>query len=118
MDPDFPENYAGGAVKDYRGVDFQYADLSWADFTNADLRGANLKNTNLWYADFQGAKLKKTKLKGAYWFRTTCKDGTQNTTIKEIKPGDIEVIDSFSPCTKSQMSAEPAWIDDPTYFEL
>lgn len=102
MDPDFPENYVGGAVKDYRGVDFQDADLSWADFSYADLRGANLKNTNLWYADFQGAKLKKTKLKGAYWFRTTCKDGTHNTL------GDIVRRDSlsFSPCTKSQMSTD------------
>ena len=117
MDPDFPENYAGGAVKDYRGIDFEDADLSWADFTNADLRGANLKNTNLWNASFLGANLKRTKLKGAYWFRTTCKDGTMNTITKGVELDDFEVINSFSPCTKIQMSENPPWIDDPNYFE-
>ena len=117
MDLDFPENYAGGAVKDYRGIDFEDADLSWADFTNADLRGANLKNTNLWNADFTNANLKGTKLKGAYWFRTTCKDGSTSTITKGVELDDYEVIDSFSPCTKTQMSENPPWIDDPTYFE-
>lgn len=117
MDPDFPENYAGGAVKDYRGIDFEDADLSWADFTNADLRGANLKNTNLWNADFTKANLKGTKLKGAYWFRTTCKDGSTSTITKGVELDDYEVIDSFSPCTKRQMSENPPWIDDPKYFE-
>ena len=117
MDPNFPENYAGGAVKDYRGIDFEDANLSWADFMDADLRGANLKNTNLWNANFTGANLKGTKLKGAYWFRTTCKDGSMSTITKGVELDDYEVIDSFSPCTKTQMSENPPWIDDPNYFE-
>ena len=104
-DPDFPENTAGRGTKDYRGVDFEDADLSWADFTNADLRGANLKNTNLWNVSFVGAKLERTKLKGAYWYMTACKDGTEGG------------LDSFLPCTKEQMSADPSLIDDPNYFE-
>ena len=66
---------------------------------------ANLKNTNLWNVSFVGAKLERTKLKGAYWYMTACKDGTEGG------------LDSFLPCTKAQMSADPPLIDDPNYFE-
>ena len=36
---------------------------------------------------------------------TACKDGTEGG------------LDSFLPCTKEQMSADPSLIDDPNYFE-
>ena len=62
------------------------------------------------------AKLERTKLKGAYWFRTACKDGTESGYAKEIYSDNREFI-SFLPCTKAQMSADPSLIDDPTYFE-
>ena len=92
-------------------MNFKNADLSWADFTGADLRKANLKNANLWNASFVGANLKGTKFNGAYWFRTACKDGTENTVSTGTTLEDYTVIDRFSPCTSKQMSSNPSYWD-------
>ena len=111
------ENFAGMVIKDYRKMNFKDADLSWADFTGADLRKANLQNANLWNTNFIGADLRGAKFNGAYWFRTTCRDGTENTISSGTTLEDYEVIDRLSPCTKKQMSNDPIWYDNPDYFD-
>ena len=57
------------------------------------------------------------KFNGAYWFRTTCRDGTENTISSGTTLEDYEVIDRLSPCTKKQMSNDPIWYDNPDYFD-
>ena len=96
------DNMHGGATKDYRNRNFQNANLSGGDFRGADLRGVNFKNANLWSANFTGANVKGAKFKGALWWQNTCKDASGN--------------EWFLPCTRSQMSNNPIWHEDPDYF--
>ena len=98
-----PDNIVGGAIKDYRNQNFKNANLSGGDFREADLRGVNFKNANLYLADFIGANLKGAKFKGALWRQTSCKDGTLN--------------EWYLPCSRSQMSNNPIWHEDPDYFD-
>ena len=98
-----PDNFVGGAIKDYRNQNFENANLSGGDFRDADLRGVNFKNANLYLADFTGANLKGAKFKGARWRQNTCKDGSGN--------------EWYLPCTRSQMSNNPIWYEDPDYFD-
>jgi len=103
FDPKNIDNMYGGAIKDYRNQNFENANLSGGDFRDADLRGVNFKNANLWSANFTGANLKGAKFKGALWFQNICKDGSGN--------------EWFLPCTRSQMSNNPIWYENPDYFE-
>ena len=92
-----PTTYQGWGVRwrpewfpDGIGRNLFDANLRWADLRRADLRDADLRGADLLRADLQRADLLRADLtgainldsarnvNGAFWFRTTCPDGSMN----------------------------------------
>lgn len=76
------------AAKDFSGCDLSTVSLIYADLTDANLSGAALSDADLngvtitgpglWGAGLAGADVTGSTLAGAFWFNTTCPDGSNS----------------------------------------
>ena len=75
-----PEWFPDGVERNLVDANLRWADLTRADLRGADLKRADLRGANLLYADLAGAiNLDSARnVNGAFWFRTTCPDGSMN----------------------------------------
>jgi hypothetical protein len=67
-----------GTATNWSGADMTGAELNWGQFGSNDLTDADVDNANIQYANLGSATVTGATWTGAFWFDTTCPDGTNS----------------------------------------